>query len=343
MKKCLLLLALFAIISCSNDRESTIEPVKVILDTDMGSDCDDVGALALLNEYANRGQVEILGVIYSSGAVPYGTGIIDAINLYYGNEDIPVGANYDASVGDSIDKMLAEKLSKDTAAYGNRYILNSDAPEQTRVNRSVLSRAADNSVTYITIGHTKGLYDLLVSRPDSISELTGNELVSKKINKWVALGALNALNSEGYYAKDWNFFFNGTVEYTKYLVDNFPKPVYFIDAGSKIMTGKSLLNTPKGNIVRTAYRDWLWNVEKKTLNDQRPSWDLMAVYYAVEGPENHFEVYDNGYLEFDIEKGCRWLSGDSLTNHFYVQQRQGSDEKIADYLNKMISKPGNNH
>ena len=52
----------------------------------MGSDCDDVGALAMLNEYANRGQVEILGVIYSSGAVPYGTGIIDAINRYYGND-----------------------------------------------------------------------------------------------------------------------------------------------------------------------------------------------------------------------------------------------------------------
>ena len=340
MKKSLILLALVMVLSCENDMELGIEPVKVILDTDMGSDCDDVGALAMLNEYANRGQVEILGVIYSSGTVPYGTGIIDAINRYYGNDDIPVGANYDASVGDSIDKMLAEKLSKDTAAYGNRYILNTDAPEQTRLNRSILSKADENSIIYITIGHTKGLFDLLVSDPDSISELTGMELVGKKVKKWVALGALNALNSEGYYAKDWNFFFNGTAEYTKFLVDNFPKPAYFIDAGSEIMTGKSLINTPSGNIVRTTYRDWLWNVEKKTLNDQRPSWDLMAVYFAVESPEKYFKIYDNGYLEFDIEKGCRWVTSDSLTNHYYVQQRQGLDEEIAQYLNKMISKPG---
>ena len=35
----------------------------------MGSDCDDVGALALLHAYAELGEAEILGVIYSSGAV----------------------------------------------------------------------------------------------------------------------------------------------------------------------------------------------------------------------------------------------------------------------------------
>jgi hypothetical protein len=40
--------------------------------------------------------------------------------------------------------------------------------------------------------------------------------------------------------------------------------------------------------VRTAYRDWLWNVEKKTLDDQRPSWDLVTVYFAVEGPGRIF-------------------------------------------------------
>ncbi len=51
----------------------------------MGSDCDDVGALALLNEYANSGKAEVIGVIFSSGAVPYGVGVIDAgINVMTG-------------------------------------------------------------------------------------------------------------------------------------------------------------------------------------------------------------------------------------------------------------------
>jgi hypothetical protein len=92
-------------------------PEKIIFDTDMGSDCDDVGALALLHYYADQGKAEILGCIYSSGKVPFGAGIVEAINIWYGRPDIPVGAYYGNEVGDPVDKMLAEKLAKDTVAF----------------------------------------------------------------------------------------------------------------------------------------------------------------------------------------------------------------------------------
>lgn len=312
------------------------ETIKVILDTDMGSDCDDVGALALLNEYANEGKVDILGVIYSSGKVPFGAGIIDAINRYYGNSEIPIGADHENVVGDSVDKMLSEKLVKDTAAYGNQIIHNTDAPEQTSLLREILAEQLDNSVIYITIGHTKGLYDLLVSKPDSLSELSGMELVQKKIKKWVALGALHAYNQEGYYTKDWNFFFNNTAKYTQYIVKHFPKPSFFVSGGSKVMTGKSLINTPNGNIVRTAYRDWLWNVEKKTLNDQRPSWDLIAVLYALSPSSKYFSTL-KGYLDFDSEKGCKWVESESNPLHHYVIQHQEFNEELANFLNERIA------
>ncbi len=55
----------------------------------MGSDCDDVGAMALLHQYAVEGKAEILGVIYSSGAVPYGAGVVDAINAIMENRTSP--------------------------------------------------------------------------------------------------------------------------------------------------------------------------------------------------------------------------------------------------------------
>ena len=336
MRSLAMLLALF-LVSCQVKQADQPTALKVILDTDMGSDCDDVGALALLHEYANQGRVEIMAVIYSSGAIPYGAGVIDAINRYYGRSSIPIGANYETMVGDKVDKMQAEKLAKDTAAFGHAIQLNSDAVEQAQLLRDVLAKAPDHSIVYITIGHTKGLYDLLVSGPDSLSNLTGYELVNSKIDKWVALGALRALNKSGHYTKDWNFFFNGTAEYTKYLVDHFPRPSFFVSAGSTILTGKSLIGTPSGNIVRTAYRDWLWNVEKKTLEDQRPSWDLMAVLYAVEAPEEYFDVYSQGYLDFDIARGCRWFSRDSTNYHHYVLERPGHEEEIANYLNDLIS------
>ncbi len=40
--------------------------IPVILDTDMDSDVNDVGALAVLHALANNGEAEILGVIVTS-------------------------------------------------------------------------------------------------------------------------------------------------------------------------------------------------------------------------------------------------------------------------------------
>jgi len=329
---------LFFFCSCHDFQKAEMGPEKIILDTDMGSDCDDVGALALLHTYANMGKAEIIGCIYSSGKVPFGAGVIEAINIYYGRPDIPIGAYYGNDLGDPVDKMTAQKLAKDTAAFKNNIVYNTDAEEQTRLNRKILAIQEDHSITYLTIGHTKGLYDLLLSVPDDISPLNGFELVEKKIKRWVALGALNANNENRHFVKDWNFFFNGTSRYTKYLVENFPRPVYYIDAGSDVLTGKSLKSTPSGNIVRTAYRDWLWEVFEKTLDDQRPSWDLAAVYFTVEGTGKFLESMGRGWLELDVEKGCRWNTGESELTQFFIVQKESANKNFADYLNKMIVK-----
>ena len=339
MKTELILTLFFVIVmsSCEPGKQEGSKATNIIFDTDMGSDCDDVGALALLNVYADREEAEILGCVYSSGKVPFGAGVIDAINTYYGRPDVPVGASYADEVGDPKDKMTAEKLARDTIAFQHNIIHNYDAEEQTRLNRKLLTEQEDNSVTYITVGHTKGLYDLLVSEPDDISPLTGMKLVIQKVNRWVAMGALNANNVERNFTKSWNFFFNGTAPYTDYLVENFPNEIVFIATGTDIMTGKSLKKTPPENIVRTAYRDWLWNVMEKTLDDQRPSWDIIAVYYAVEGLGDYLEEEEAGWLQFDVEKGCRWNRSENEYNHKYVISKKENSAQFEEYLDKMIA------
>ncbi len=317
--------------------------VAVIFDTDMGSDCDDVGALALLHVFADQGEAEIKACIFSSSKVPYGAGVIDAINTYYGRPDIPLGADQSMEFGDPVDKMTAEKLAKDTAAFHHNRIHNKDVAGQTVLNRKILAQSEDNSIIYITVGHTKGLYDLLKSPVDTISNLNGYELAKKKIKCWIAMGASNTNYKEGNYARDWNFSSNNTAPYTKYLIDSFPKPTVFIACGQDVLAGKSLQPTPPGNIVRTAYRDWLWNVFEKTLDDQRPSWDLIAVYYAVEGLGEYLQDAGNGYLEFDVEKGSKWLKTEKATRHKYIVVEQGKKEDFSEYLNKMIAKTPKNY
>jgi hypothetical protein len=137
----------------------------------MGSDCDDVGALALLHTFADKGQAEILAWVYSSGKVPYRAGVIDAINHYYNRPEIPVGADWEPDFGDSVDKMGAEQLASDTARFGHRIVHNQQAEEQVALARSILAAQPDHSVTYVTIGHTKALYQLLQSQPDSLAAI----------------------------------------------------------------------------------------------------------------------------------------------------------------------------
>jgi hypothetical protein len=65
-------------------------PIKVILDTDNGTDLGDAGAVAVLHALADRGELEILGVMACTSD-PYIAPCLDAYNTYYGRPNIPVG------------------------------------------------------------------------------------------------------------------------------------------------------------------------------------------------------------------------------------------------------------
>src|SRR5688500_3048262 len=62
-------------------------PVKVIFDTDMDSDCDDVGALGMLHALADLGECEILATVVSSRS-DGAAACVDAINTVYGRGDL---------------------------------------------------------------------------------------------------------------------------------------------------------------------------------------------------------------------------------------------------------------
>ena len=98
MKKSLFLMGLFALlISCKGNVSKNIpqtdkpQPVNLILDTDLGPDYDDVGAMALMHALADSGQVNILATLSSNHderVVP----CIEVLNTYFNRPDIPVGA-----------------------------------------------------------------------------------------------------------------------------------------------------------------------------------------------------------------------------------------------------------
>src|SRR5512137_3007193 len=88
----LVLLILPLLWSCSNrTTKMSDQPVKIIFDTDLGPDYDDVGALAFLHAMADSGKAEILATIASNKHELVAPSI-EVINTYFGREDLPVGA-----------------------------------------------------------------------------------------------------------------------------------------------------------------------------------------------------------------------------------------------------------
>ena len=80
------LLALFFSLSAA--------PVKIIIDTDMLTDCDDAGCMAMAHAFADNGEAEILAVLLN-GKDSHGKhgAVVSAINYYFNRPNIPIGVN----------------------------------------------------------------------------------------------------------------------------------------------------------------------------------------------------------------------------------------------------------
>ena len=71
----------------AEDPENTL-PKSVIFETDMCTDVDDVGALAVLHALADSGEAEILAISFNE-VHPSAADAICAINTWYNRDDIP--------------------------------------------------------------------------------------------------------------------------------------------------------------------------------------------------------------------------------------------------------------
>ena len=151
---------------------------KIIFDTDIGGDCDDAGALALLNTLCEKGECEMLAVTCCY-ATPYLAGCVDAINRHYGRS-VPVGILRDRFVPrdktdgyNGYDRGVAEKFCENIPDWRK-------VPDSVRLIRSVLASDEEGGVTIAATGPCTTLARLLMSAGDDISPLTGRELIESK-------------------------------------------------------------------------------------------------------------------------------------------------------------------
>ena len=117
-------------------------PVKIIFDTDMIGDYDDVGAMAVLHKLADAGECEILATVSSTHSNA-SAGTVELINRWYGRPDIPVGAVKGEGVGGGSAKHRSHiKYERLLAKYPGRWRHRNadDAPDANEVYRGCCRR-----------------------------------------------------------------------------------------------------------------------------------------------------------------------------------------------------------
>ncbi len=288
--KILFSLALF-LLGNATFAQNKKEPVNLIYDTDIDLDVDDVGALAMLNALEDNGEVNLLGVICNA-PTPYGATTISAINLYYGHSNIPVG---DMPIEDYVYDKSFSKLYRNyeiETPYGNFNLpifkrfpntvkSRKDVWNGVELYRKLLSESPDKSVNIAAVGLLTVLDELLDSKPDKYSKLSGKDLVAKKVNQLVCMAGASQ-PAPGKHHFNWGFDGRGNAEK---ITHQWPTEIVIMPHGKTVKTGERLTyETPKDNPVRAAYELFL---KPKNLVD-RPSWDQMACLYAVRGASTYF-------------------------------------------------------
>merc|ERR1712025_1081794 len=116
------------------------DAVKIIIDTDMNGDVDDVGALCAAHGLQRLGEVEILAVVHNVG-YPRSIGAVSVINHYYGRDDIILGA-FKGKFGESKAGPYIDDLVDNFESPIKHY---DQIEEAVQVLRKTLAEAEDNS------------------------------------------------------------------------------------------------------------------------------------------------------------------------------------------------------
>ena len=284
-----------------------MNPKKIIFETDMSTDVDDVGALAILHALADSGEAEILAISFNE-VHPSGADAICAINTWYNRGDIPIGI-YKGDLADPDESSYLDNIANFPHDLSTTPI-----PSSLELYLQVLSEQSDNSVTIISVGFLNNLYDLLTTDPD---------LLAQKVTELVVMAGL--------VDDPYNTVRHNLIDKSEYVIHNWPTPLVISHYGESIHTGAKLVEAPAENPVREAFY--------RRFNGQykgRSSWDQLAVLYGVRGLGDYFTEITEG--KGRLSNGYTWEMQPDFRS--YLNPKLSDSEFVHIIESLMIKPPG---
>lgn len=187
----------------------------------------------------------------------------------------------------------------------------------------------------MTVGPLKNIDNLLNSKPDKISPLTGKELFELKVKEVVIMGGQFPQGK-----KEWNF--DGNMPgVTKRVIENIAVPIVFsgYELGGEIHTAKVFNKLDQNHPLYVGYMHFSshapWvkeNFKGKIL--ENATYDQTAVLYAVRnGVGNYWDKIGNGINVPDEVGGNKWLEKKD-SNHTYLKLKMPKEHlaKLIDSI-----------
>ena len=294
----------------------TEQPMRVFLDTDIGPDCDDTAALAILLQLCREGKAQLLGVTHCTGS-PYGLAAIDSICRLFGVQ-VPVGTCPDRGFLSDAIHVCYTRLIAERFEHG--YPPESAQPDAVDALMKGLKDAPDGSVTLVTIGPLNNAARFL-AEPETA------EMLRRKVCRIVCMAGsfVEARNHV-----EWNVEMDVPAMQTVAREWKGPLDLCPFEPLMDVLTGAVLKKYPESP-VSLSYRV----VTEDTM--LRPSWDLETVAAAVLGMgEGPFAWSEPGKLNVD-DRGMTRLIPD-VHGNCRVLERTGTAEEAVVWLDEILDR-----
>lgn len=295
--------------------------MKIILDTDIGNDSDDAGALAVLHNLKKDYSFDVIAM-GSSSSRKDGANAIDIINAYY-NVSCPIGYYDEPGYFDNLTYKPYSKVIEEE--YPN--LLKTNIGEYVKTFRKALIEEKDE-VIIIILGPMNAFAKFLKSGADELSPCTGLQLVNEKVKHIYIMGGKFSLEpipfEDMLVVSEWNIKVD--INSAQYVVNNLTTNITFIPFELGLMLTGINLYKDKNNPVRRCY--------EYHAHGQRNSWDPITTYYAISKDNLTFKESLKGTVSIDDE-GVTHFKYDENGKHTYLLANT-TEDNIVKAINKYL-------
>lgn len=311
------------------------EPVRLIFDTDMGADIDDALALGMIHALQDRGVCRLLAVTLTNAHADAGP-VVDVLNTFYGRGDTPLGAPRNGNTATSPYLAVARQRDGDQPRYPHRVQATKELPDAVGLLRRTLAAQPDGSVVIAQVGLSTNLAALLRSMPDKDAELSGVELVKRKVKLLsIMAGAFTPIGGKPGYVE---YNVKQDLPAAIRLAADWPTPIVWsgFEIGLAVQYPARSIERDfayvKHHPVAEGYRLYM------KFPYDRPTWDLTAVLHAVYPDRGYFDLSPAGRVTVE-KNGATRFDPDDRGRDRYLILRPEQKARTLEALIQLASQP----